>query len=1414
MNRYFIILALLLFTCFTAQAQSNYHNMHYLDPYNPEFVKGEVLLKFVDEVVVTTSVKNDVAQTGVASVDDILVPYQILKVSKVFKETREQHSKKPKRTMRDFKGKEMEVPALYNIYKLKFDTAWDVKQIVEALQADKQIAFAEPNYLVYTAEVLESGLVPDQAPERPSLPENKGTQNTSPNDPLYQNGSQWYLDAINAPAAWDIVTGDTSQIIAIIDTGVDWDHPDLDDNIWTNWDEIPNNDIDDDNNGYVDDTRGWDYINNDNDPNDDNSHGTHVAGIAAAEGNNEIGICGVAWNSKIMPVKMLQSSGTGNSSDLASAIEYASDNGATVINMSLGSYGESLTVKNALENAYAGTGDGEGSILVAAAGNNALKVSVADPCKTYGINPAPMFPAAYSWVLGVMAEDAGPCKGFSNWDFDGPVAFEGFNYEIQAKGVGIMSTKPNGSYWIKSGTSMASPEVAGAVAIMRKFNADDSGEQIFAKLIQGSNAGLMDIYSSLTTSLVPDLYYIDYTIVDTLPGCDGDGRADAGETIQLYLTIKNAGGQADSVWAKLRFGQFEDTTTANILDSTSFIGSMSAYSTMTGEMDPFIIEIDSDVANNRDIVFEAEVWHRNDLSVNSSLALKTEKGIEIGGVITSDITLSPNNLYLLTSNLRISEGASLTILPGTIIKFYPEKAIDVRGRIIAIGKPDSLIKFESNDLNWYGDGIVIDISDTSIIQYSVFSNLFRPITTRFLYVAENFSFIDNTIKNCHFNKPNYFNYGMSIDIYNNIIFNKNVISNNIIDQFNLGYFFQNDDYFYGSEFFDNVIVNNLINSNVSPASVIVMTQDYSDHTLNSGNSLFNNFLYNIYDNTKLDLEKNMSLMGSTSYGEVVNNYWGMNDSIRINETIYDFDFDFNLPSCIFTPVLSKPSIESHGVTWKININNTLINKYDNPSNTSTGLGVIGAESLKFDVYFNRPMDTSYTPLLTFGVREPYTQHIVADSASWSADSTIWTAYKTITATTGDGIQRVRVANARDDERFEIPIEDSRFEFVIQAAAAASIEFYANAGIGKVDLEWPPTPSEDALGYNLYRFYNLTDSTYSDTLMINTELVLDTLFTDYNVIPETTYHYLYKTLGTDMVETDYSKKATATPFSAANGDANGDLTVNVLDITTIVSYILNQNPQPFLSDAADVNYDGQINLLDIIGVVNLIMNNKAVSDRPYPMISQQKAYYEWRGNQLWLHSQGNVAGLQFDLALPENMELDQLRIKSRLPGFEMASQIQAANIQGLLYSLDGKTIPSGENCLLELIGAELPGELQFNTILGGELEGDLVEVLPYGIDDLPEQGTEQQVLRVQPNPFSHQLLISWDVPEANKVVLNLYDQQGRLIKSLYEGNDVSGNTYWEGKDQHNKSVSKGVYILRMELQQKEGLQSVERKIIFN
>jgi hypothetical protein len=705
----------------------------------------------------------------------------------------------------------------------------------------------------------------------------------------------------------------------------------------------------------------------------------------------------------------------------------------------------------------------------------------------------------------------------------------------------------------------------------------------------------------------------------------------------------------------------------------------------------------------------------------------------------------------------------------------------------AIGKPDSMITFTGANGAFYR-GIYADEQCKNHLEYCIFENgsnqygggsYLRNMTKVHNCIFRYFSTSDPVIQT----KPGG-------DYRYNVFYN---IDNTYV------YWLSTIRYEGISDFRYNVVVNNKTNH---PANGVAfkLELEYTDEV--KARIKKNVFMNNI-GTQSFDFGIGWS---QNSINYVDTNYWGTPNIDEVRSHILDFFEDPQKPVLEPVNIMESPPAECHGVVWKVEINE------QNPQELSDYMIVDGV--VKFDVFFNRAMDISVEPLVSFGVRFPFTQNIVSDSISWSADSTIWTGYYTTSMYTGDGLNTIRVAYAKDNESFEIPIEYERFRFIIQEAGSQSINFTAVPGIGKVNLLWPESDSLDVLGYNLYRHTKLSDTLNSDTLLVNQELLTDTAFIDYQVTPDITYYYLYNILTTQLTSSDYSKVVAATPFSTANGDANGDLTVNVLDITTIVSYILNQNPQPFLSDAADVNYDGQINLLDIIGVVNLIMNNKAVSDRPYPMISQQKAYYEWRGNQLWLHSLGNVAGLQFELALPENLEADQLRIKSRLPGFEMASQMQAANIQGLLYSLDGKTIPSGENCLLELIGADLPAELQFNTILGGELEGDLVEVLPYGIDDLPEQSTEQQVLRVQPNPFSHQLLISWDVPEANKVALRLYDQQGRLIKSLYEGNDVSGNTYWEGKDQHNKSVSKGVYILRMELQQKEGLQSVERKIIFN
>ena len=213
---------------------------------------------------------------------------------------------------------------------------------------------------------------------RPSLPKQAAKIESSllidVDDPLYP--SQSNITATNIDDVWEqYTTGDGSQVIAILDTGGDYTHPDLEANTWINEAELNGVEgFDDDGNGYIDDIRGWDFINLDNAPLDDNMHGTHVAGIAGAVGNNGIGIAGAAWNVKLMHIKVFQSTGQGNSTNIAAGVEYANSNGATIINMSFGSLAESSTLKLALETCLCNS-----SILVAAAGNDGYCIGPVGP---------------------------------------------------------------------------------------------------------------------------------------------------------------------------------------------------------------------------------------------------------------------------------------------------------------------------------------------------------------------------------------------------------------------------------------------------------------------------------------------------------------------------------------------------------------------------------------------------------------------------------------------------------------------------------------------------------------------------------------------------------------------------------------------------------------------------------------------------------------------------------------------------------------------------------------------------------------------------------------------------------------------------------------------------------------------------
>jgi hypothetical protein len=260
-------------------------------------------------------------------------------------------------------------------------------------------------------------------------------------------GNDWGIDTINAPEVWNQGITGKGIVVAVVDSGVDYTHPDLDDNIWENAGEIPDNGIDDDRNGYIDDIRGWDFVYQDNNPMDFDGHGTHVAGAIAAE-RNDFGITGVAYNAKIMPVRVLDANGQGYPDEIAAGIRYAADNGANVINLSLGGWYPSR-----LEDEAIGYATDKGVVVVIAAGNEGF--------------PEPDYPAINADRLGI-AVGAIDLNDSMN-EYSNRAGSKVLDYVV-APGIDIYSTTPDDTYEIKSGTSMATPHVAGVAALVLNAN--------------------------------------------------------------------------------------------------------------------------------------------------------------------------------------------------------------------------------------------------------------------------------------------------------------------------------------------------------------------------------------------------------------------------------------------------------------------------------------------------------------------------------------------------------------------------------------------------------------------------------------------------------------------------------------------------------------------------------------------------------------------------------------------------------------------------------------------------------------------------------------------------------------------------------------------------------------------------------
>jgi subtilisin family serine protease len=292
----------------------------------------------------------------------------------------------------------------------------------------------------------------------------------SPNDPMFDE--MWSLgltasDGVNSgigtPRVWNLTTGSPNVTVGVVDTGIDGAHQDLSGNMWTNSAEIGGNGVDDDGNGMIDDTRGWDFVNDDNDPNDENGHGTHVAGTIGARGNNASGVTGVSWDVRLMPLRVLDAAGSGWTSDVAAAFAYAGKKGVDVVNASLAGPSPSVAVLEAIQAS-------PNTLFVVAAGNSSTNVDT-----------APSYPCSYPLpnIICVAATDqANRLSAYSNFGVTG--------VDLAAPGDRILSTWPGGTYMEMTGTSMATPHVAGVAALLQAHHPEASAATIKGAILGGT----------------------------------------------------------------------------------------------------------------------------------------------------------------------------------------------------------------------------------------------------------------------------------------------------------------------------------------------------------------------------------------------------------------------------------------------------------------------------------------------------------------------------------------------------------------------------------------------------------------------------------------------------------------------------------------------------------------------------------------------------------------------------------------------------------------------------------------------------------------------------------------------------------------------------------------------------------------
>lgn len=1007
----------------------------------------------------------------------------------------------------------------------------------------------------------------------------------------------------NAIKAWEYMKsqgvpgGDPTVTVAVIDTGVDYNHEDLRANMWTNPNEIPGNGIDDDGDGYVDDVYGANVLDgaegaDAGDPMDDHGHGTHVAGIIAAS-NNHKGSMGIAYNCKIMAIKAGNGSGLNNSA-IAKAVIYAYEHGADVINMSFGGSGISYVVQEALETAC------ERCVLVASAGNDGMPNE-----PTLSLPAMPSYPGAFPFVVGVMSESAlYKESAFTNFDVKKDNKVE---YEVYAPGEDVYSSIPNNRYGKWSGTSMAAPVVSGAAALLRSLHPDRSAfptKAIMSRLCSSGGHDIsccnpgghgrhnlpcgLNIYNALTKDPKPEVSLYDYYTFDNIGDDNNNGIIDAGETINLGVVLKNKGGVAKDVEVRI-----DTTSEAGIVDRyiTPTIGMISMKNIGTyslqdcgeikdaetnkviGVETPLQFKVADNCPNDYMCDINVKITWKNGLDdkdkTNYSneeevVQIVVQKGVLLPKVIDKDTTLTKDKYYILNNSMVVNSGVTLTIEPGVTVQFYASSTdkyaneygklqFSNNGKVIAKGTENEKITFKPSEL--YSTLPVTFGGSNYSFDYCEFTNLTQPEAmlkdhrphgvvfnccafngTRAVYYFPGGSNSQSCFYASEVRNSKFLNC-----VYGDAVV-ESLISSSLKNVYSKKFGFCITKSCTNCLFYNdgNGVLSVVLDDNTGSTR----GEDYQFHNnlfVRAGNS---KFLIKTYFLLKYD-----SSTHSRCDSLILSNclFYGMTQE-EIDNAVYDYYDDGKSTILDYSQGLNNPD---YATTYPIALD-AHFEDADGVRQDS-----VGASTYKCVVTMSRDMDTSIPLKVCFGSVYPYSDYTV--EGNWKEGSkTIWEGTYTFNSKYEGGINQFLIYNGRADDNHALElVRDYRLSFKIDVTSAQSMNLQASSDINGVKLTWFQDDYPTVAGYNLYK------STAKDGLYtkVNKHLLNydETEYLDKEVEPGVTYYYNFTVVLTDMSESKPSGKTVVTTYDSMAPDVyHTPISVAYLGFNLMVSATVTDN----------------------------------------------------------------------------------------------------------------------------------------------------------------------------------------------------------------------------------------------------------------